>query len=166
MPMMNTRRLDTDDEEHLDQSTREASSSSLSVSPSEQSASSSNKRRRSNQTYTASGVAFFALPAAGPHPNAAIQYYEDLPVQRTLDWQRDDHNQLMTREFTNNLSRLAAFVQTRGDEAPWPCSFCRDGLGVWQSCIIGSDTGHSSKIHGSCANCRFSRRYNIVGPRH
>ncbi|QMW43815.1 hypothetical protein COH21_003732 [Aspergillus flavus] len=102
------------------------------------------------------------LPIAGPNPNSAIEYYSNLPVQRYLDWQTDENNRPIIRELTNNLSRLAAFVQTRGTEASEPCSFCSEQLGVWRSCIIGSDTTADTKVHGSCANCRFSRRYTCA----
>ncbi|KAE8375830.1 hypothetical protein BDV26DRAFT_294644 [Aspergillus bertholletiae] len=120
------------------------------------------RAKKKQQQADASAPEPHDLPIPGPNPTSTIEYYSRLPVQRLLDWQLDKSNSPVVREITNNLSRLAAFVQTRGTEASEPCSFCREKQGVWQSCIIGSDTTADMKIHGSCANCRFSRRYTCA----
>ncbi|KNG89546.1 hypothetical protein ANOM_001939 [Aspergillus nomiae NRRL 13137] len=166
MPIMNPEPMDTEQKRKPEHTPKDAPSSSISTPRPEQRATSTptRKAKRSKQAHTpaVSGLGPHDLPDAGPNPNPAIEYYLNLPVQRTLDWQTDRNNRPVIRELTNNLSRLAAFVQTRGTVTSEPCTFCREHLGVWKACIIGSDTTADTKIHGSCANCRFSRRYTCA----
>ncbi|PIG79899.1 hypothetical protein AARAC_010454 [Aspergillus arachidicola] len=157
MDIMNADRTNTDHERHPGHEPRDAPSPTK-FTPQRVTSTPTRKGKRHKKARSAT----HDLPTAGPNPNSAIEYYSNLPVQRTLDWQTDENNRPVIRELTNNLSRLAAFVQTRGTEASEPCSFCREQLGVWRSCIIGSDTTADTKLHGSCANCRFSRRYTCA----
>ncbi|KAL3444934.1 hypothetical protein BJX65DRAFT_310306 [Aspergillus insuetus] len=87
-----------------------------------------------------------------------LNYYKRLPVLRKLDWRKDDNGQPIRRELANTGTLIAGYVQTRGQLAETPCTFCTQGKGIWQACIIGSDTQDGKPMTKACANCRFSRR--------
>jgi hypothetical protein len=87
-----------------------------------------------------------------------LNYYKRLPVLRKLDWREDDNGQPIRRELSNTRTLIAGYVQTRGQLAEAPCTFCTQGKGIWQACVIGSDTQDERPMTRACANCRFSRR--------
>ncbi|CEL08827.1 hypothetical protein ASPCAL11972 [Aspergillus calidoustus] len=87
-----------------------------------------------------------------------LNYYKRLPVLRKLDWREDDNGQPIRRELANTRTLIAGYVQTRGQLAETPCTFCTQGKGIWQECVIGSDTQDERPMTKACANCRFSGR--------
>jgi hypothetical protein len=87
-----------------------------------------------------------------------LNYYKRLPVLRKLDWREDDNGQPIRRELANTRTLIAGYVQTRGRLAETPCTFCTQGKGIWQECVIGSDTQDERPMTKACANCRFSGR--------
>ncbi|KAL3474009.1 hypothetical protein BJX99DRAFT_260853 [Aspergillus californicus] len=96
-----------------------------------------------------------------------IDHYKSLEVVRKLDWQQTSQWQPIRRALIENRHLIAAFVQTRGKLAQVSCHDCLNGRGVWQSCVVGSDTRYTK--HNACANCRFDNRsgcsINTVKPR-
>jgi hypothetical protein len=88
----------------------------------------------------------------------AVNYYKELPVVRKLDWRVDDRGQPMRRELSNTRTLVAGYVQTRGQIAETPCTFCAQGKGVWRQCVVGSDAQEEKPMTQACANCRFSQR--------
>jgi len=88
----------------------------------------------------------------------AVNYYMELPVVRKLDWRTDAHGQAMRRELSNTRTLVAGYVQTRGQIAENPCTFCAQAKGVWQHCVVGSDAREDKPMTEACANCRFSQR--------
>lgn len=85
-------------------------------------------------------------------------YYLDFPVKKKLDWSMDESGNPKRRHLGDTGSLIAGLVQTRGEVAETPCSWCSRGKGVWQTCVIGSDVQDGKPMSEACANCRFSRR--------
>lgn len=90
--------------------------------------------------------------------NPIMMYYLDFPVKRQLDWSMDENGNPKRRHLGGTRSLIAGLVQTRGELAETPCSWCSRGKGVWQTCVIGSDVQDGKPMSEACANCRFSCR--------
>ncbi|PWY87532.1 hypothetical protein BO70DRAFT_196191 [Aspergillus heteromorphus CBS 117.55] len=109
------------------------------------------------------GVTYGDLPLIGSRSTEAMTEYSQLPVLRKLEWRLDEQGEPMRRPLKDVISQTAAFAQTRGSEAPDPCYHCKTKQSVWQTCVVGFDTHEGTSMHGSCASCRFSRRYCTLG---
>ncbi|KAL2851628.1 hypothetical protein BJY01DRAFT_209031 [Aspergillus pseudoustus] len=64
----------------------------------------------------------------------------------------------MRRELSNTRTLVAGYVQTRGQIAENPCTFCAQGKGIWKQCVVGFDAREDKPMTEACANCRFSQR--------
>ncbi|RAK88327.1 hypothetical protein BO79DRAFT_228874 [Aspergillus costaricaensis CBS 115574] len=105
------------------------------------------------------GLTHNDLPHLGTRPSSSMLEYHQLPILRHLEWRTDETtNEPLRRPLKDVVSLTAAFAQTRGCEPPEPCLHCREGKGVWKTCVVGFDTREGMSAHGACAACRFSRR--------
>lgn len=104
------------------------------------------------------GVDVDDLPIAEPFASNAMKEYQAMPVARKLDW-RSPYGRPNRRSLSNQISRTAAFIQTRGVAVSGPCFNCEKGMGPWQTCVIMVNE-KDSKLAGTCANCQFSRKYD------
>lgn len=74
------------------------------------------------------GVGSDDLPFLSPN-NGIAKNFSRFSVVRKLDWRVDTTGNPMRRELKDRISVVAAFGQTRGEEASRPCSFCRTDKG-------------------------------------
>lgn len=76
-----------------------------------------------------------------------------LPQQRAVEWNlsRIAINPWM---FRSNIDITALLMQVTGDLAPEACTNCRDGRGLFTSCVLISTKTDSGNIYG-CANCVY-----------
>ncbi|KAI9930431.1 hypothetical protein MW887_011185 [Aspergillus wentii] len=111
------------------------------------------------------GVSADDLPIPPKTITNNFKAYDGLPVVRKLDWHVNEKKEPIRRDLKGSQSLLAGFAQTRGFVALVPCDYCRSSRGPWQSCVIGTDINIDTTTHGSCANCRFSRKGHICSIR-
>ncbi|RAH57920.1 hypothetical protein BO85DRAFT_487745 [Aspergillus piperis CBS 112811] len=103
------------------------------------------------------GLTHNDLPLLGTRPSSSMLEYDQLPILRHLEWRIDENsNEPLRRPLKDVVSLTAAFAQTRGCEALEPCIHCREGKGVWKTCVVGFDTREGMSAHGACAACRFN----------
>ncbi|KAL2851630.1 hypothetical protein BJY01DRAFT_244963 [Aspergillus pseudoustus] len=111
------------------------------------------------------GVFIDDLPIISPgNYDPHLQHYTDLPVLRKLDWQTDDNGNPVRKTLYGTALR-AAFIQTRGAPAEISCNWCANGRGIWKSCIVDDNPSKGSESvpsYGVCANCRFSRNWDVL----
>lgn len=55
--------------------------------------------------------------------------------------------------LSRSSNRRAFVVQSAGETQTEPCSFCKDGFGLWDGCVVVK-----GRLKGTCANCLYNNK--------
>ncbi|KAL4883419.1 hypothetical protein BJY04DRAFT_216243 [Aspergillus karnatakaensis] len=94
--------------------------------------------------------------AEGSQITPEVGTYLARQAVRSLDWHLGRSGEPLFIGIQTDKERLAAFLQTRGQEAEKPCASCVSSRGVWKTCIIDPLLEPDGDVEMTCANCIYS----------